>query len=77
MEYSPQVIELIKQTHGYGHTLYEIRVPDGAQVSDEELVTRCDNRNFNLKETVGQSHHFGGSVRHFENGRKIVRVSID
>lgn len=72
-------IVLHDKQSGYAHSTYEITVPHGHDVTSTELLTRCDNRTFDLSQPAGQRCHFGGSVEKIDvlpNGDRTFKVRV-
>lgn len=73
-------IEPIRDTAG--SATYRVRVNDAlvpyfAKMSDNELITRCDNREIFVNDPVGKSCHFGGYVTRITPHEAEVVVWID
>jgi hypothetical protein len=53
-------------------------VPLGHDVTEVELITRCDNRTVDLNEPMGQMCHFGGEVTKLDEDKayRTYRVKV-
>jgi hypothetical protein len=75
---NPNRIIIVKSSSGYAHGLYEVKVPLGHDVTEVELITRCDNRTVDLNEPMGQMCHFGGEVTKLDEDKayRTYRVKV-
>ena len=57
---------------------YRVKIPVGYEdITDAELITRCDNRTSILTEDMGQKCHFGGWVERIDPNNAEVSVCVD
>lgn len=75
-EYTSSIRIIERQGH-VGRESYLIEVPALRLLSNDELLTRCDNNELSLNEPVGQKHHFGGTVTLITSGVYRVEVYTD
>lgn len=72
----------IKQIReGHSMNVYMVDVPEGHNVTELELVTRCDNNIPNLSQHAGQKLHFGGQAKdygssHIFTGGRTFKVFV-
>jgi hypothetical protein len=75
--FKAEKIELVGRgaNRGTSH-VYEVKLHD-IKIDDDELITRCDNRTFDMSYRAGSVQHFGGYVRKTGCGITEVTVYVD
>lgn len=66
-------------SHSYqGKTVYKVELFKGEHISDNELITRCDNSTTDLTKDAGKIYHFGGKVKQQElkTNSEIFEVTV-
>jgi hypothetical protein len=71
------LIILVGTRSEVGHTKYTITLPENVSLEDDEIITRCDNGEFDLRVPVNKRCHFGGRVNCVGNVTYEVVVYID
>jgi len=72
-------IEILGFGQGNSRASYRMTVNLPAEpMTDEEIITRCDNRTVDLNEPMGKCCHFGGYVtREAHSPKAVVTVWVD